>query len=154
MKKSIKLRSMLLILTCIIICTPALSQAKKVSNPFADSTQERPLLTSNGTPTGSKYLRVLTSEFLCDDKSLKQLYKYYINNMAAFDYLVVDFNIGTGLFCNKKNKTFIYGKLKKNTKTNGYKISKKKGTIKIKSKSVIRKTGNRILDGSKFISPR
>lgn len=154
MKKNIKLRSMLLILTCIIICMPVTSQAKKVSNPFADSTQERPVLTSGGTPTGRKYLRVLTSEFLCDDKSLKQLYKYYINNMTTFDYLVVDFNIGTGLFCNKKNKTFIYGELKKDTKSNNYKISKEKGNIKIKGKSVIRKTGNRILDGSKFISPR
>lgn len=66
--------------------------------------------------------------------------------MATFDYVVIDFGTDNGLFCNKKNKTFIYGTLKKNTKTNGYKISKKKGTIKIKSKSVIRKTGNRLLD--------
>ncbi|MCX4326394.1 MAG: hypothetical protein OSJ45_03745 [Lachnospiraceae bacterium] len=126
MKKNIKLRSMLLILTCIIICTPALSQAKKVSNPFADSTQERPLLTSNGTPTGSKYLRILISELSCDDKSLKQLYKYYINNMATFDYVVIDFGTDNGLFCNKKNKTFIYGTLKKIPKLTAIKYQRKK----------------------------
>lgn len=117
---------MLLILTCIIICTPALSQAKKVSNPFADSTQERPLLTSNGTPTGSKYLRILISELSCDDKSLKQLYKYYINNMATFDYVVIDFGTDNGLFCNKKNKTFIYGTLKKIPKLTAIKYQRKK----------------------------
>lgn len=38
------------------------------------------------------------------------------------------------------------GTLQKDDKTNEYSISKKKGMIKIKSKSVIRKTGNSFLD--------
>lgn len=153
MKKNIKLYCKLLILICIIICIPATSQAK-ISNPYASSTQERPLLTSKGTPTGSKYLRISVAEISCGDKPLKQLYKYYTHNMANFEFVVVDFGTGNGLFCNKKNKTFVYGTLKKDTKTNSYKISKKKGTIKIKGKSVIRKTGNRLLDGSGFIDPK
>lgn len=141
MKKFLKLFCTLLVAICIFTCIPVTTQSK-VKNPFASQTQQRPLL----APESGKYLRVLAAEISCDDKSLKQLYKYYINNMDTFNYVVVDFGTGNGLFCNKKNKTFIYGTLKKNAKTNGYKISKKKGTIKIKGKSVIRKTGNRFLD--------
>lgn len=143
MKKITKLCCTLLILACMITCMPSTSQAK-VSNPFASQTQERPLM-SNGVRKGT-YLRILTSELACTDASLKQLYKYYISNKSKFSYVVIDFSIGTGLICNKKNKTFVYGNIKMNTKTNGFKITKKKGTIKIKGKSVIRKTGNRLLD--------
>lgn len=141
MKKFFKLFCALLAITCIVTCVPATGYAK-VSNPFASQTQERPLL----APESGKYLRILAAEISCDNKSLKQLYKYYVKNKNKFEYVVIDFGTGNGLFCNKKNKTFVYGKLQKNTKTNGYKISKKKGTIKIKGKSVIRKTGNRFLD--------
>ncbi len=139
MKKFLKLFCTLLVAICIFTCIPVTTQAK-AKNPFASQTQERPLL------TGGKYLRILTAEIACNAKALKQLYKYYINNIDTYKYVVIDFGNDEGLICNKKNKTFVYGTLKKNTKTNGYKISKKKGTIKIKGKSVIRKTGNRFLD--------
>ena len=141
MKKIIKISCMLFSIAFIITFIPVKTCAK-VTNPFASQTQERPFL----APESGKYLRIIAAEISCDDKSLKQLYRYYIKNRNKFEYVVIDFGTGNGLFCNKKNKTFIYGKLQKNNKTNSYKISKKKGTIKIKGKSVIRKTGNRLPD--------
>lgn len=122
---------------------PVIAEAK-ATNPFEGHTQERPLI-SYGRRTGT-YLRILTAEIACNDTDLKKLYKYYSQNSKKFKYVVIDFGNDNGLFLKKTNKTFIYGKISKNNSTNSYKISKKKGTIKIKGKSVIRKTGNKILD--------
>lgn len=143
MKKTLKLCCILSILICALFSLPVMTHAK-VTNPFENQTQERPIL-SGGKRTGT-YLRILTAEFACTDSSLKKLYKYYVKNSKTYKYVVIDFGDGNGLYCKKKNKTFIYGTLKENKDTNGYSISNKKGIIKIKKKSVVRKTGNEYLD--------
>lgn len=143
MKKTLKLCSILSILLCSLIFLPITAHAKVV-NPFENQTQERPIF-SNGKRTGT-YLRIVTAEFSCTDSSLQKLYKYYVQNSKTYKYIVIDFGDGNGLYCKKKNNTFIYGTLKENKTTNVYSISKKKGTIKIKKKSVVRKTGNKYLD--------